>query len=443
MLWLGQWADDVEGRYVNVDGDFGGQCWDLAQDFTTRVVDPAVTLWTQPSDHPGFALGVWEVALSDCPEGAELRAAFDPRTPDEPILPGDVLIWDFGDTSHIAVGLFDLSADAVLCLSQNSSPSRPDLPGYSDQASGPAIRQALPKDGLVGILRPRRAVTSKGATLAFQLIESISSPNFTYAADCPAAFGYPRNIIGITIHHWDRKDLRPQWAAVLGVLTNDYRNPGSRGVSAHFAVETGRAACLVSPENAAWHAGNPQGNAQTIGLELNPDESAGTYQTAAELIAWLWKNYDIPHTLFPHNYWTGTDCPGDYDLARLRRMAEAELVKLNNPPKPKPAPKPTPPKDAPLSASEVKQILSAIADVPKDVWATPVLRGGKKVSALQELADAKTIGQRVEAALAAQAASIKALAAKEGLDPVKVEAVLKDATASALSNVTLAFQTGK
>lgn len=187
--------------------------------------------------------------------------------------------------------------------------------------------------------------------MAYQLITSIDSPNFTPAASVRGAFGYPRDIIGDTIHHWDAKGSGATWNGTVATLTNDYRNPGSRGVSAHFVVETGRVACLVSPVDAAWHSGNPVGNAQTIGWELNPDESDGTYQTFAEALARSWVELPRPHKLFPHNHWAGTECPGGYDLPRLLRMAEAEYQKLVKPGSPAPA-KPTTP--APAKPTAVK-----------------------------------------------------------------------------------------
>lgn len=167
--------------------------------------------------------------------------------------------------------------------------------------------------------------------------ESHNSPNYTAGDHVLGAFGYPRNIIGDTIHHWDGKYSGATWDGTMATLMKDYRLPGSRGVSAHFMVQSGRAACLVSPVDAAWHSGNAQGNAQTVGWELHPDESDGTYQTFAEALAQSWKLLPRPHKLFPHNYWTSTGCPGDYDLARLLRMAEVEFAKLNGTAPVKPA----------------------------------------------------------------------------------------------------------
>ena len=84
--------------------------------------------------------------------------------------------------------------------------------------------------------------------MAVRIDESHNSPNFTAAADCPATFAnYSRMLSGDTVHHWDAKYSATAWAGTMATLTNDYRNPGRRGVSAHLMVEPGSAACMVSP----------------------------------------------------------------------------------------------------------------------------------------------------------------------------------------------------
>jgi hypothetical protein len=55
-----------------------------------------------------------------------------------------------------------------------------------------------------------------------------------------------------------------------------------------------------------------------------------------------------------------------------------------------------------------KYVDSPISAVPKKVWGIPVLRGGKKISALQELADAKTLIGKQQATIDALTALIKA-----------------------------------
>jgi hypothetical protein len=79
-------------------------------------------------------------------------------------------------------------------------------------------------------------------------------------------------------------------------------------------------ACIVSPEDAAWHAGAAEGNVHSIGIECNPRCSPGDYQSIAELVAWIRANYgDLP--LYAHNHWTQTTCPGDYRLDHIDALA--------------------------------------------------------------------------------------------------------------------------
>ena len=149
--------------------------------------------------------------------------------------------------------------------------------------------------------------------MAYNYITDHDSPAFTPAAECRKVFGHDRIIESITIHWW-------------GVDGQDFEGPMSwftrpdATTSAHYIVESGRVACIVDPDDAAWHAGNARGNATSIGLELRPEARDGDYATAAELIAKLRQTYgDLP--LIPHKEWKATACPGRWDLARLDRLA--------------------------------------------------------------------------------------------------------------------------
>lgn len=157
--------------------------------------------------------------------------------------------------------------------------------------------------------------------MAYQTITKYTSRNFTPASQVPAAFGMPRVIEGITIHHWGSPgqdfDTVSQFLCVNQTPT-----------SAHCVAEAGRVAWLVNAGDAAWHAGNAWANARTIGIECRPEATDADYQTVAELIRDIRAEYgNIP--LFTHgaNHQAGytgfasTACPGKYDLARLDRMA--------------------------------------------------------------------------------------------------------------------------
>jgi hypothetical protein len=148
--------------------------------------------------------------------------------------------------------------------------------------------------------------------------ESLTAKGFTPASLVPAAFGRPRTIEGIVIHHWGVTGQRHD-----DVVKFFVDGPGS--TSAHFVVSAGRIDCLVSPTDAAWHSGNAVGNATTIGIECRPEATDADYATVAELIRYLRNEYgDLP--LSPHRQWNATACPGVWDLARLDRLAGSAAI---------------------------------------------------------------------------------------------------------------------
>lgn len=235
--------------------------------------------------------------------------------------------------------------------------------------------------------------------MAYVLQEQYTSNNFTPAAQVPAVFdGYQRDVQYITIHHWGVNGQ--QFDVVRNFLCTN-----TTPTSAHFVVQAGLVACIVDPDDAAWHAGNARGNAQSIGIECHPEATDGDYQTIGELVAYLRGIYgDVP--LVPHNYWTSTACPGDYDLGRIDSIARGVTT-----------PAITPTQEDTLSAqaeqqiqaifNRIKYLDAPVSAVPGKaagaVWSTPVHRGTANVPALQELADAKTGILTASASLAALA----------------------------------------
>lgn len=163
MADLSTWANSVASRYIDVDQWEGNQCWDLSQHWLTTC--NGGTLWTQPSRFPGLAAGSWEVATQSTANTADLLRHVTAHPGTEPGLPGDIIIFAYGSPSypisHTAVLLEDRGT-ILRTLSQNSSPGRPDLPGYSDKSSGPTIYQDLTRAGVLGFLRPRATITGQG-----------------------------------------------------------------------------------------------------------------------------------------------------------------------------------------------------------------------------------------------------------------------------------------
>lgn len=147
-----RWASLVSGRYVDIDGAHGGQCWDTFADYCISV------LGITPINTWGGNWSGWAYAIWDQYEVNGAKNHFDKISPQEPARKGDTVIWTdrhwYYPASHIAIVEGDAGGN-VFCMSQNSSPAQPWLPGYSTSATGPNIRQYLTKQGLAGYLRPK------------------------------------------------------------------------------------------------------------------------------------------------------------------------------------------------------------------------------------------------------------------------------------------------
>lgn len=154
---LGAWIPKVQGQYINEDWNpqnegFGAQCWDLAANWSKTLGLPVINTG-YPGRWPGWAGNM----VGAYPQTSAIQAAYELISPDAAGQPGDIAVW--GDSywyypaTHVAVLIRDAGAQ-LLCVSQNSSSSRADNP-YPLWSSGPATIQYLPRNGLIGFLRPR------------------------------------------------------------------------------------------------------------------------------------------------------------------------------------------------------------------------------------------------------------------------------------------------
>lgn len=149
---------------------------------------------------------------------------------------------------------------------------------------------------------PNTNVISDG----YKFIKSHRSPNYTPASQAQAVFGGARKISGITIH----------WFGEPGKVstptgTADYLSRPNGNTSAHAVVGRGWVEEIINPANVAWHSGSAQGNLQTIGVELDPNDIEGSLQTAIMYCYDLEKRYG-GLAFYKHKDWFNTSCPGKY-----------------------------------------------------------------------------------------------------------------------------------
>lgn len=207
--------------------------------------------------------------------------------------------------------------------------------------------------------------------MAYTLQEQYDAVNYTPEDQVANTWGMgPRTYDFITIHWWGNpvgQSLYSIIAWFCGLL------PVTAGTSAHYVVSGKIAACIVSIQNAAWHAGGKHsgkhGNVSSVGLELDPKADADTYETAGELIADIWIQIGKKVPLVSHSYWTATTCPGSYDLSKLTAIANKWYAVKTGPTKPtttKPTPIPSKGALMALTDKEQTELLSKVRELHRD-----------------------------------------------------------------------------
>lgn len=137
-----------------------------------------------------------------------------------------------------------------------------------------------------------------------------SGPRTLYGVDKPEF---------IVIHHWGKRGQKFN-SVVRFLCTLWSKRSDKRKSSANYVAQAGTVACIIDPDNVAWHCGDWEANTKSIGIECRPEATDDDYETVAELIRDLREEYG-PLPLRPHNEFQATACPGIWDLPRLDRMA--------------------------------------------------------------------------------------------------------------------------
>ena len=125
------------------------------------------------------------------------------------------------------------------------------------------------------------------------------------------------------------------------VAINTWLANGSAQTSAHYEVAGNQIIGIVGEGTTAWHAGNGDMNARSIGIENvnatgapNWTISADTFESLSKLVADIAKRYGFPidstHVI-PHKAVVSTACPGGIDVAKvINRANEISGGKSNN-----------------------------------------------------------------------------------------------------------------
>lgn len=169
------------------------------------------------------------------------------------------------------------------------------LSGKGDAAPAPAIP--------VGPVGGASVPAPKPVDL---VIEEAGPAKNAYESRTDPKTGTVHKIEHATVHWWGR----PSGQSFDGI--RDYLIDNARSVSAHYVVSGDRVARILPESRGAWGNGSRTANLEGIVIECDPNKVAETLPTLALLLADIFKrNGALP--VYPHNHWTNTECPGDYE----------------------------------------------------------------------------------------------------------------------------------
>lgn len=159
---------------------------------------------------------------------------------------------------------------------------------------------------------------------------------------------------GITIHWWGDGTGASNHDNIVNFFLR--RTDGS----VNYVLSDNKITMMVSPDNVAWTS--QSGNPTTISIEHQPTLGAEGYKKSGWLVSQLEERYGRRLTLYPHNHWYATACPGTIDINRIRAEADKWASGAYNPkppviapPTPAPVPAPTP---APAVQLTIKDIVN-------------------------------------------------------------------------------------
>lgn len=132
------WMNTVNGKIIDMDGAYGGQCWDLWSSYARNVYGiPAAD--TNTVD--GYAASVYTTRYD---RSQALQNAFTREAGNYTPVYGDVAFWNGNGMNHVAIVVKDNGNGTLETMSQN-----PNKAGYV----------TISKTGIIGYFHPRTANT--------------------------------------------------------------------------------------------------------------------------------------------------------------------------------------------------------------------------------------------------------------------------------------------
>jgi hypothetical protein len=139
-----EWMNSVNGQVIDMDGAYGGQCWDLWSSYARNVYGiPAAD--TNTVD--GYAASVYTARYD---RSRALQDTFSREGADYTPVYGDVAFWNGAGMNHVAIVVRDNGNGTLETMSQN--------PNKAEYVT-------ISKNGIIGYFHPRSASNNNNVTI--------------------------------------------------------------------------------------------------------------------------------------------------------------------------------------------------------------------------------------------------------------------------------------
>ena len=131
-----EWINSVNGKTIDMDGAYGGQCWDLWSSYAHNVYGIP---FADTNTVDGYAASVYTARYG---RSHALQNAFTKESANYTPVYGDVAFWKRSDMNHVAIIIKDNGNGTLQTISQN-----PNRAGYVN----------IGKRGIIGYFHPRNS----------------------------------------------------------------------------------------------------------------------------------------------------------------------------------------------------------------------------------------------------------------------------------------------
>lgn len=129
-----EWINSVNGKTIDMDGAYGGQCWDLWSSYAHNVYGIPVA---DTNTVDGYAASVYTARYG---RSRALQNTFTKESANYTPTYGDVAFWKRSGMNHVAIVIKDNGNGTLTTMSQN-----PNKAGYIN----------ISKNGIIGYFHPR------------------------------------------------------------------------------------------------------------------------------------------------------------------------------------------------------------------------------------------------------------------------------------------------